>query len=238
MLAKFYQSQEINPEDLEEENLEMQDLEGPVDMEDDDVAMEPSSGAKRDFLSDLFPFTRPVAFYKGLMEDVGRMQGVGYIIGCTTTAHPALPLACRLMGSDCMMLLDRPAEHSLNHGQVICEEYLLKKALADLPISPVKRRLEVSEVQFIDGGRLDDANQTTQWFSISADAADKFSGINEWPGNLRDESVPLLQQQLEKYNLAIADFPGRGKGLITLKPLREGAHWHFQQHFFRQSLQV
>ena len=132
----------------------MQDLEGPVDMEDDDVAMEPSSGAKRDFLSDLFPFTRPVAFYKGLMEDVGRMQGVGYIIGCTTTAHPALPLACRLMGSDCMMLLDRPAEHSLNHGQVICEEYLLKKALADLPISPVKRRLEVSEVQLLTEGDL------------------------------------------------------------------------------------
>ena len=61
-----------------------------------------------------------------------------------------------------------------------------------------------------------------EWLATSADSADKFSGVDDWPTNLRDMSITLLQQHLDAHALAIRDFPGRGKGLMTLKPLREG----------------
>ncbi|CAK9040015.1 Pentatricopeptide repeat-containing protein [Durusdinium trenchii] len=131
--------QEINTEDLEEENLEMQDTDGPADIEDDEDQFDLAESKKeRDFLVDLFPFTRPVDFYKKLMEDVARLQG----------------------------------------------EYLLKKAMAELQVPAI------------------------EWLSISADPSDKFSGINEWPSNLRSESIACLQKELDKYSLAISDFPG------------------------------
>lgn len=90
----------------------MQDTDGPADIEDDEDQFDLAESKKeRDFLVDLFPFTRPVDFYKKLMEDVARLQGVGYIVGFPTSSHPALPLACRLMGSECFMLVDRPSQH-------------------------------------------------------------------------------------------------------------------------------
>ncbi|CAJ1458406.1 unnamed protein product [Effrenium voratum] len=214
--------QEINGEDLEEENLEMQDDENPTSADMDEDDMMDRGQAKRDFLVDLFPYTRPVDFYKRLMEDVARLQSVGYIVGMSTSSHPALPLACRLMGTDCLMLVDRPTQHSINHAHAICEDYLLKKAQVELSIS-FKRRLQTTELQYIDGGKLAAEDQVVEWLSLSADSADKFSGINEWPSNLRDISIPLIQQQLDDHSLAVADFAGRGKGLVAMKPLREGA---------------
>ena len=126
----------------------MQDTDGPADMEDDQGEIDLAEvKQERGFLVDLFPFTRPVEFYK-LTEDVGRLQEVGYIVGFSTTSHPAFPLACRLMSSDCLMLSDRPSQHSINHSPVICEEYLLRKSMAELQV-PVKRRLQISELQLV-----------------------------------------------------------------------------------------
>lgn len=141
----------------------MQDADGPADAEDDECEIDLSQSKKeRDFLVDLFPFAHPVEFCtKKCHGGCGASAGVGYIVGFSASSHPALPLACRLMGSDCFMSSDWPRQRSINHSQIICEDYLLKKAMAELHV-PVKRRLQIGKLQFIDVGKLDPANQAVE----------------------------------------------------------------------------
>ena len=113
----------------------------------------------------------------------------------------------------------KPAQHQSFTGH-------LRRVLAQEVHGRVASASQASAADFraAVGGKLDSADQGVEWLSISADPADKFSGINEWPSNLRSEAIVCLQKELDKIsaNLVIADFGGRGKGLVTLKVFREG----------------
>ena len=78
---------------------------------------------KRDFLIDLYPFSRPETFYAGLYGMVG-ISGTQAIVILSATAHPASSIAGRASNVPVHVLRDRPAEHSIRHGQASAEHCL------------------------------------------------------------------------------------------------------------------
>ena len=70
----------------------------------------------RTYLIDLYPFSRPENFYAGLYAMTG-IAGTQSAIILSTTAHPASSIAARACNIPVHVLLDRPGEHSVRHGQ-------------------------------------------------------------------------------------------------------------------------
>ena len=112
---------EIEPDDREvkddgawpeeEEEGQGQGLASAADFED---------APKRDYLIDLYPFSRPENFYSGLYGMVG-ISGTQSVVIISATAHPASSIAGRAANVPVHVLLDRPAEHSVRHGQARAE---------------------------------------------------------------------------------------------------------------------
>jgi len=180
--------EEVNADDLETHLYDMMaPAEGDGDDDDgEEVGLSPAQ--KRDYIVDLWPFTRPVEFYVRFMTDVLHTSGACNVCIFTTSAHPAAWLAARKLQIACAVLLDRPHEHSIEHGKAIAHQYLFKakrKHLANTDTTPRKRKIRDADIQCIQGPQLRSDQQIVEWLEQAPDPKDKFAGVDAYPTNLR-----------------------------------------------------
>ena len=63
--------------------------------------------------------------------------------------------------------------------------------------------------------------QAIEFLDRVIDPSDTWAGVDTFPSGLREQSIKVVQAELDKYDLQIMDCPGRGKGLFTRRSLRE-----------------
>lgn len=64
--------------------------------------------------------------------------------------------------------------------------------------------------------------QAVEFLDRKVDPSSPWGGVDLFPAGLRETSISLVQNELDKFGLMILDVPGKGKGLHTAKSLREG----------------
>lgn len=103
---------EIEPDDCEcaddaafEEDM---DAEGAKDMMEED----------RNYLIDLWCFSRPETWYTGLLNILGATQAQMVVVA-STTAHPSAAVAARNVNLPVFFVVDRVSHHSFKHGEAI-----------------------------------------------------------------------------------------------------------------------
>ncbi|CAE7375711.1 unnamed protein product [Symbiodinium necroappetens] len=197
--------------------------------------VQPDEG-KRDFIIELFPFTRSMSFYKPLLEQalcVSAASGLTVIL--TTTAHPSSGVAAVLLGQECFVAMPSVNSHADLHGKKIAEDMLFNNARQSMAGSAgsLKRPLNNS-LQLIDGGRVP---EDCPWdlAELQPDSADTFAGVNILSGSL-DVRVPLLLQKELNDNRLSLDFNDQlslivrthnGSGVAKNSPLCLNYGLHF-----------
>ena len=93
-------NEEVPPDDKEVELYDIMEPETDAALQEDqeDEPMPDSQNGqdeKRDWIVDLFPFARPAQFYRSLITDILRMEGVTQLAILSSSAHPASWLAAR-----------------------------------------------------------------------------------------------------------------------------------------------
>jgi hypothetical protein len=89
--------QEIHPDDREVDD------EGVFEEDESDAA---ATNGKRDFVVDLWPFSRPESFYKQLLMLLGATKSQ-VLVAASSTAHPNLLIAARDLKLQVHLLVDR-----------------------------------------------------------------------------------------------------------------------------------
>ena len=118
-------SREIEPDDLEVED------DGGYE-EDEETggsgSLENFQEGQRDYLIDLWCFSRPESFYGGLYSfmDVAQAQ---MIVIISTSGHPSSVVAARKTGLPIHVVIDRISEHSYQHGQILAMERFKDRAI-------------------------------------------------------------------------------------------------------------
>ena len=99
----------------------------------------------------IFPFARPVAMYRRILNDVMKASSLTHLVVLTRSAHPGLFIA----GLDChleVVAFVGAKPHSIGHGQDILQKLatmrMMKKAQTLVTTKHV-RRVSAASVPFI-----------------------------------------------------------------------------------------
>ena len=96
--------------------------------QDDDEAMEEESdgemdtdahdmfGGKRDYIVDLFTFSRSLKFYEPVMIQLLNASASTCCVIVTSTAHPSSAVQARLLNQEVFLAMPSSNEHSCEHG--------------------------------------------------------------------------------------------------------------------------
>ena len=214
---------EIPDEDKEQEQFDMMVVDGgPVADDDDEAAAATDAGSKRDHIIDLFPFTRPMSFYAGVLTQILGQSTLVVIM--SSSAHPGPVMAARAQAADVVWLLDRPRKHSIAHGREIMMRFWKTSHELWARRDSTKRSLKAKDLQMIEGPRLPAEKQTLELLQIERrgpDYAKAFLTVDTWPGELRSMAVTLWGKELQSFGLALQNFGERGQGLVTRTSRRE-----------------
>ena len=145
------ESSEIPDSDKEEEQFDMMVGGGQEEDEGHDDA-QGHEVTKRDYIIDLFPYTRPVSFYTGVLTQVLGQSSL--VVLMTTSAHPGAVLAARAQAAEVIWLVDRPRQHSIELGREIMRKYWKNWKTTherSAQRTGAKRALKAGELQLIEG---------------------------------------------------------------------------------------
>ena len=131
-MAKIGRS-EIPPDDDE---VQQEDDEAMEEEEGDGCEMEGDNlyGDKRDFMVDLFCFSRSIKYYEPLLIQLLNSAGSTCCVIVTSTSHPASAVQARLLNQEVFLALPSSNEHSCEHGlllqkQIFRHLFLAKQGL-------------------------------------------------------------------------------------------------------------
>ena len=213
---------EIPDEDKELEQFDMMIGEAGSLVNDDEEEPVPATEQKRDYIIDLFPFTRPMSFYAGVFTQI--LGQCSLVVLMTSSAHPGPVLAARAQASDVIWLLDRPRKHSIAHGREIMLRFWKCSYEGTARKNSKKRALKAADLQMIEGPKLASEKQTLELLQVERrgpDYAKAFLTVDTWPGELRSMAVTLWEKELHSFGLALQNFGERGQGLVTRTSKRE-----------------
>ncbi|CAE7467364.1 unnamed protein product [Symbiodinium sp. CCMP2592] len=211
---------EIPDEDKEQEQFDMMVVDGVPFADDEEEAAD--AGTKRDYIIDLFPFTRPMSFYAGVFTQILGQSTLVVIM--SSSAHPGPVLAARAQSSQVVWLLDRPRKHSVAHGRQIMQRFWKVSHERWERRESSKRSLRVSDIQMIEGPRLASEKQSVEMLQVERKGPDysrPFLTVDSWPGELRSMAVSLWEKELVSCGLSLQNFGERGQGLVTRTSRRE-----------------
>lgn len=119
---------EIMPDDDEAmEEVEDEAIDMDIDMFD----------GKRDYIVDLFTFSRGLAFYEPILVQLLSASTAHVCAVITSTAHPSASVMARRLGLEVFVALPASTDHSISHGVQIQESifkhlFLQQKGLSSL----------------------------------------------------------------------------------------------------------
>lgn len=114
--------------EIEPDDLEIEDDGGYEEDEETGASNENfQQEGQRDYLIDLWCFSRPESFYGGLYSFMNVAQAQMIVI-VSTSGHPSSAIAARQTGLPVYVVIDRVSEHSFQHGQVLAMDRFKDRA--------------------------------------------------------------------------------------------------------------
>ena len=217
--------------DIDEDDLDNMDGDFEAEEEDDQAEEDAvqdgeeriaGEGPKKKRLVNIFPFARPVAMYRRILNDVMKASSLTHLVVLTRSAHPGLFIA----GLDChleVVAFVGAKPHSIGHGQDILQKLatmrMMKKAQTLVTTKQV-RRVSAASVSFIHIQAP--LEQPIRMRDIVPDGASWRAGFNKNPVDIEAKVLALLQLDLEEHDLYIAKSTDHSMALFTRVSRKEG----------------
>ena len=217
--------------DIDADDLDNTDGDFEADEEDDqaeeDAVREGEEkiaceGPKKKRLVNIFPFARPVAFYKRILNDVMKAGSLTHLVVLTRTAHPGVFIAGLESRLEVVAFVGAKP-HSIGHGQDLLQKLatmrVMNKAQTMTTTKHVKR-VCASGLSFINLQAPQE--QTIRMKDIVPVGASWRAGFNKNPMDLEEKVLALLQLDLEEHDLYIAKATDNTMSLFTRVSRKEG----------------
>ena len=173
----------------------------------------------------IFPFARPVAWYKKLILDLLKGASCTHLLVLSRSAHPSALFAGRELRLEVIALQLGISTHSRGHADKLLKEMLERKAIHEVRLSgenPTKRRHLASDgIQYIVVEAPREQSIRLGDVEPKPDSAWR-AGLNRCPEQLAEKSAASISKELAAQDLGVWRTPAGEMCLHATKPLGEG----------------
>ena len=218
-------SAEIAADDKVETGVEdMQECaeDAPADPPADDLQV---PGARRDCLSDLWPFAFGKDFYKAMCQQLLPGLAVQLWVVLTTCAHPSAAVAGHELGAKVHVFQDRVSAHAAGHGRHLLRQYIERTVGGPerAKRAAKEKRMRDEDVVFLSVAAPEE--QPILFWDVQPDVAGSSwrARFDTWPQEQAMETSMSALVESERTDFKMCLEQRHGKTcLVTRKSVKEG----------------